>query len=272
MEECPRRIEESSEHKQLEEKVRNMEEKLRDANRELNKLNQLKSDFITTVSHELRTPLSVIKEGISLVLDRIPGKINKKQERILASAKYNIDRLARIVANLLDMSKIEAGVLKLKKERVDLTALIKNIVSFFEPKIKEKGLGLKVNTMEKKIDVYADGDMITQVLTNLIGNALKFTEKGHIEISARELPDIVECFVKDTGSGISKEDMPNLFTRFQQSRRRQRAQQGSIGLGLYIAKGVMELHNGRIWAQSEPGKGTKVIFTLPKYNAKEEGL
>lgn len=95
-----------------------MKEKLRDANRELDKLNQLKSDFITTVSHELRTPLSVIKEGISLVLDRIPGKINKKQERILASAKYNIDRLARIVANLLDMSKIEAGVLRLKKERV----------------------------------------------------------------------------------------------------------------------------------------------------------
>lgn len=259
---CRTAMTDITERKRLEEDLKKSYEKLK-------KLDQVKSDFISTVSHELRTPLSITKEGISLVLDKIPGKINEKQGKILTIAKNNIDRLARIINSLLDISKIEAGEVELKKEKVKITNLIEQVISSFKNKIKKKGLELKVNFPKKGIYVYVESDKIVQVFTNLLGNALKFTEKGCIEISAKELEDEIEFVVSDTGIGISKDDLPKTFSKFQQFGRVDSAGEKGTGLGLSIVKGIVEMHYGKIWVESTRGKGSKFIFTLPKYITEE---
>ncbi len=232
---------------------------------ELNKLDAMKTEFVSTVSHELRTPLAIIKEGLSLVLDGVAGEINEKQSNVLATAKNNIDRLARIINNLLDISKIEAGKVELQMESLDIVRLARQIISSFEPGLKEKNLELRVNIPEKQIDAIVDPDKITQVFTNLIGNALKFTDRGYIEISLQEKEKEIVCIVADTGLGINKEDLPKVFSKFQQlfNRLPGPGEKGT-GLGLAISKGIIELHGGKIWVESEVGKGSKFTFTIPK--------
>ena len=233
---------------------------------EAKKGEKLKDEFISTVSHELRTPLSITKEGISLVLDGVSGEVNKKQKQILATAKRNIDRLAGIINELLDISKIESGRMTFERRMVDITDLIKQVIASFKPKAKGKGLQLKADLAKDEINVYADPDKIIQVLTNLVANAIRFTEKGYIEISAVEKKDFVECAVADTGVGILKDDLPRTFDRFRQFGRTAGAGEKGTGLGLSIAKGIVEMHNGKIWVASEPDKGSRFTFTLPKYD------
>jgi len=232
---------------------------------ELKRLGKLKADFISTVSHELRTPLSTTKEGISLVLDKVCGEINRKQEKILITAKDNIDRLARIINDILDISKIEAGRVELKRELINLTSLIEESISSFAFKAREKGLEIRVDLPEREVKLYIDGDKIIEVFTNLLTNALKFTEKGYVEISLQENKNKVVCSVSDTGIGISQEDLNRVFNKFQQFGRVAGSGEKGTGLGLSIVKGIVEIHKGKIWVESELGKGTKFSFTLPKY-------
>lgn len=234
-------------------------------NKELQKLDKLKDDFISAVSHELRTPLAITKEGLSLILDRVPGDITQKQEKILSVARDNIERLGRLINNLLDISKIESGKIVLKRKMVDINKIIEDIASSFESKAEAKGLMLKTSLPEGALEIYADADKLTQVFTNLIGNAMKFTEKGHIGISVKDSDTEFECVVSDTGKGISKEDIPKVFSKFQQFGRTAGAGEKGTGLGLSISKGIVELHKGRIWVDSDLGKGTEFTFTLPKY-------
>ncbi|MFA5499604.1 MAG: ATP-binding protein [Candidatus Omnitrophota bacterium] len=243
---------------------------LEKSNRELKQLDQLKSDFISTVSHELRTPLSIIKEGISLVLDRVPGDINEKQVKILDISKFNIDRLARIIDGLLDISKIEAGKVDTKKALIDMSALATDVARSFEIKIKEKGLELKLDIDQNAGSVYADPDKITQVMVNLMGNAIKFTSSGYIEVSCKSKGDDIVVSVKDTGTGISKDDFPKLFNKFQQFGRVAGAGEKGTGLGLSIVKGIIDMHNGSISVESEPSMGSRFTFSLRKYT--EESL
>ena len=235
------------------------------SNKELKYLDQLKSDFVSTVSHELRTPLSIIKEGVSLVLDKVPGDISEKQQKILEISKFNIDRLARIIDNLLDISKIEAGKVELRRNLIDISDTVKQIASSFEIKVKEKGLNLKLDVDNMSGKVYADSDRIAQVLINLISNAIKFTPSGYIEISCKDNKDFVACSVKDTGVGISKDDLPKLFDKFQQFGRLIGAGERGTGLGLSIAKSIIDMHNGTISVESEPKKGSCFTFALHKY-------
>jgi nitrogen-specific signal transduction histidine kinase len=239
------------------------------AEEELKRLDQLKSDFVSNVSHELRTPLAITKLGVNLVLNRTTGEINEKQKEVLSDAKSNIDRLARIIDGLLDISKIEAGKVELKRRLVDIAGLIRQITSSFELSLKEKNLELKVNIPEKQIDAYIDPDKITQVFTNLIGNALKFTDRGYIEISLQEKEREIACVVADTGLGISEEDLPNVFSKFEQFGRLPGPGEKGTGLGLAITKGIIELHGGKIWVESKLGQGAKFSFILPKYTTKE---
>ena len=246
--------------------IKEYQSELEQKNKELERLDQLKDDFVSIVSHELRTPLSITKEGISLVLDGITGSINPKQNKILTTSKNSIDRLARIIDSLLDISKIESGRVELKKKNVDFGILIKNVFAVFENKAKEKGLELRFNLpKEQGLDLYIDEDKIIQVFTNLIGNAIKFTEKGSIDVSLAQKEDEVEFTVSDTGIGIAAEDLPKVFNKFLQFGRTPGAGEKGTGLGLSIARGLIELHGGRIWVESELGKGAKFIFTLPKY-------
>jgi PAS domain S-box-containing protein len=226
---------------------------------------RMKSEFISIVSHELRTPLSITREGISLVLDRIPGKINNQQEELLGTAMRNIDRLARIINDLLDISKIEAGRVELRREKVDIVNLINKIILSFEKKIKDQGLELKTDFPEKELNIYGDEDKSVQVFTNVIANAITFTEKGSIKVSTWEKDNDVECVISDTGKGISKDDMPKLFSRFQQFGRTAGPGGKGTGLGLSIVKGLVEMHGGKIQVESVLNKGTTVTITLPKY-------
>jgi len=255
--------------KKTNEAIKLLYKELEKKSKKLQDLDKLKSEFISTVSHELRTPLSITKEGISLVLDNIPGKINEKQQRILSTAKDNIDRLARIINSLLDISKIEAGKIDLERGKLNLNDLINNVVNLFEPKMKQKGLEFKTNLAKEVINIYADSDRINQVFINLVANAIKFTNEGYIEISVEEKGNEIECSVRDTGIGISEDDLTQVFSKFQQFGRTAGAGEKGTGLGLSIAKGIIEMHNGKIWLNSGLGKGTKFSFTLPKYTTEQ---
>ena len=237
---------------------------LENKNKELKKLDQLKSEFISTVSHELRTPLSIVKESISLIHDKVIGEINDKQGKILGTAESNIDRLTRIIGNLLDISKIESGSMELKREKINIVKLVNDVISSFALKTKGKGLALKTNFAKEEILIYCDSDRLIEIFTNLIHNALKFTEKGFVEVSLTESKDSVECSVLDTGIGVSSSDLPTIFNKFQQFGRSTGTGERGTGLGLSIVKGIVELHKGKIWVESELGKGSIFTFTLPK--------
>jgi signal transduction histidine kinase/GGDEF domain-containing protein len=251
--------------------IKDMDEKtiglvivLRDITKE-KEVDNMKSEFVATVSHELRTPLSITKEGISLVLDEIAGKINEQQKKILVTANDNICRLERIINNLLDISKIESGKIRLKRKFVNFKDVLEKSAELFKTKAKKKGIKLKTKISLKDIEVYIDADKIIQVFTNLIGNALKFTEKGYIEISVKELDDNIECKVCDTGIGISKEGLDKIFNKFHQVERKEGGGERGTGLGLSISRKIIEMHKGKIKAKSVLGQGTEFIFSFPKY-------
>jgi PAS domain S-box-containing protein len=239
------------------------------ANKELRKLDELKSDFVASVSHELRTPLTVTREAISQVLDGVYGDINEEQKRFLSMSIEGIDRLSRLIGNLLDISKIEAHKIKLNRELTDIVSLAKDVSANFAPALRSKGLETTYNFPEDRIELYLDKDRIIQVFVNLLSNALKFTPSGRIEISIADRADALECAVSDTGVGISDNDLPRVFNKFDQFGREFESAQKGTGLGLAISKGIVELHHGEIRVESKLGRGTKVSFTLPKYTPRE---
>jgi signal transduction histidine kinase len=247
------------------EAIKTLYAELEEKNKELQELDRLKSDFISTVSHELRTPLAITKEGIALIQDGVLGHVNEKQAKVLTTAKDSIDRLSRLITSLLDISKIEAGYGDINKSLISVTKTAQQVALLFESKANDKGVALRVKLPGTGVDAYADQDKIIQVFTNLVGNAIKFTEKGYIEISVVETEDTIECGVEDTGKGVSKADIPKMFVKFQQIDRVHGDGEKGTGLGLSIAKSIIEAHEGRMWAESEIDKGTKIIFTLPKY-------
>lgn len=235
---------------------------------ERKRIEELKNEFVGIVSHELRTPLTVIKEGVSQVAEGILGKVSADQKHFLSISLEGIERLGRIVDDLLDISKIEVGKLALKREMVDLVGVVKGLVLAFKAKARFKGVEIKTHLPDEEELIYVDEDRMVQVFTNLIENAIKFTEKGLIEISIlNKGVEGVECSVSDTGKGISTADLPKVFGKFQQFHR-QTTEKGT-GLGLAICKGIIEGHKGRIWVESRPDEGTKFIFTLPRYTAAE---
>ena len=237
---------------------------LEEKNKELEKLDQMKSEFVSTVSHELRTPMTVIKESIAQVLAGLFGEISEKQRKLLSMAQNNIERLGRIVNNLLDLSKLEDGKVVLHKEVVDITVLAQEVGANFSAVAAKKGLEIKYDFTSDKIEIPLDKDKMIQVLTNLIGNAMKFTSEGSITIAVADKRDCVECAVIDTGKGIAPEDVPKVFNKFQQFGRQTGSGEKGTGLGLTISKGIIELHKGKIWVESKLNEGTKFIFQLPK--------
>ena len=239
------------------------------ANNELRKLDELKSDFVASVSHELRTPLTVTREAISQVLDGVYGDINDEQKRFLSMSIEGIDRLARLIGNLLDISKIEARKIKLNRELTDIVSLARQVSANFAHAFRSKGLETIYDLPEDKIELYLDKDRIIQVFVNLLSNSLKFTPAGRIEISVVDGAGAVECAVSDTGIGISDDDLPRVFNKFDQFGREFESAQKGTGLGLAISKGIVELHRGEIRVESRLGRGTKVSFSLPKCTPRE---
>ena len=256
---------EAAQRKQLEATLQHREEQLKAASRQLKELGELKSGFVAQMSHELRTPLAIIREGISQVLDGICGQANEKQRGTLSIVLRNIDRLGRLIEDLLDISRIETGKLGVWKEPFDLVDLVQEVSRAFLPKAQEKGLEMKARFPRQKVQVHADREKIFQIFSNLLANAVKFTQKGSIEICIEDSAEAVACSVSDTGPGIAQENIPRLFNKFEQLHESTGATgERGTGLGLAICKGIVDLHGGKIWVESTLPQGARFIFTLPK--------
>ncbi len=237
---------------------------------ERKRLQNLQQEFVSTASHELRSPMTVIREGVSQVLEGLRGEVNDSQRRALSLALNAIDRLGRIIDELLDMSKIESGRIALKRERLDLAALVRETGATFQSLASDRGLDLRLTTPAGPVMVYADRDRLIQVLTNLINNSFKFTEKGRIEITVSMKDEEAECSIADTGIGLASDDVDKIFNKFEQLGQVAVTGEKGTGLGLSICRGIVELHKGRIWAESKgPGQGARVTFALPKQSGRD---
>lgn len=231
---------------------------------ERKEIDRLKDGFISMTSHELRTPVTIIREAVSQILEGVYGQTNELQKGVMSLLSATVERLSRLIDDLLDLSRIEAGRVELRWKLIDFTTLSGEIVLNFRPLAEKKGIEIRTRFPEKPLETYADRDKIVQVLTNLVGNAIKFTEKGYVEISGAEQADAVRLCVADSGRGIAEEDLPKVFGKFQQFGEQNNLPQKGTGLGLAISKGIVSLHRGKIWVESRAGVGTNFIFTIPR--------
>lgn len=229
-------------------------------------LDQLKSDFVSKITHELRTPIMTLQNSVALLLGRSLGAITEKQEEFLNIAKRSLDRLALLIDSLLDMAKLEASNVQLKLEPCSIEKLINDTCETLSAWAATKVVRIEKNIQKNIPETLLDYNRIIQVLTNIIGNAVKFTPReGVITIEAGLDKDKknVLVSVSDTGAGISGKDLEKIFEKFQQGGERPLTDISGTGLGLAIAKEIILLHKGRIWAQSEKGRGASFSFLLP---------
>jgi PAS domain S-box-containing protein len=235
------------------------------AEEELEQAIAMQMEFTSTVSHELRTPLTAIKSGVAIVLDGIAGEINDDQKDFLGTVNRNVDRLTRLINDVLDFQRLKSGKEKFTMEKGNINRTIENVCKDMGPAASEKSLKLSLELDETIPEIVFDKDAITRVLVNLLNNAFKFTSSGGITVStgARPEENVILVAVEDTGKGIKNEDLPKLFDDFVQLDTGKDRQTGGTGLGLAICKKLMARHGGRIWAESEIGKGSKFCFVLP---------
>ncbi|HID27344.1 MAG TPA: sensor histidine kinase, partial [Methanosarcinales archaeon] len=249
---------------QLEQKVKERTKELEESNKKLKELDKLKSDFISMVSHDLKTPLTAIKTSAQ-VLETLPEKNIRQKKEILKIIIRNVDRQARLVDDLLDLSKIESGRMELKIEPIELSDIIKCSIENIQQLADEKNIEINIDLPEKLPNIIGDKDKLIQVLVNLLSNAVKFTQNyGKILIKAIAKEKNVEVRVKDTGIGIKELHINKIFDKFYRvnTNSKSNASLSGTGLGLAICKGIIEAHGGKIWAESELGKGSTFIFTL----------
>lgn len=254
-----------------------------ETNAKLERLERLKSEFISIVSHELRTPLTSIKNSLDILMSGRCGEITPASEKFLAMAMRNVQRLSGIINDLLDLSKIEAGKMDFHFAPTNINTVINYVKSALSEVTKTKGLNLVTEEYQKIPDITADSRRLEQVLTNLVSNAIKFTPEGKtITISSRlvNADDIkvneyfkdsiknlsgeyVEVCVKDEGIGIESKNLLHAFDKFAQIENSLSRKAGGTGLGLPIAKQLLDAHKGAIWCDSEINKGSKFYFIIP---------
>jgi len=232
----------------------------------LEEVSAMKSEFISAVSHELRTPLAVIKQLVTIVFNEVVGRVNYKQKGALQKTLDNVERLKKIIDDLLDVSRIERNTLKLHYSLVDVVDLLKDSASFFTQLAAEKNISLKYSYPKEPVNVFIDVDRIRQVISNLISNAIKFTmDGGMIKVEVKILEAKVRIGVIDTGIGISNADLPSIFNKFIQVSKLAGTDNKGVGLGLSISKKLVERHKGEIWVESKVGVGSRFYFTLLRF-------
>jgi len=251
-------------------------EKIERENQELRALDRKKSDFINMLSHEFRTPLTVI-QGYSERLKS--GKVTE-MDQITGHASIIHDeavRLARLVNELLDLSRVKSGQQQIQKVEADLTAIIEKAAEMLKPRALQKQQQLLLIFKKRPILMNLDSDKIYQLILNLLDNAIKYThEKGTIQVNADEIPALevqgdtfvpsfAQVSVKDTGIGIADQDRDKVFEEFYRTAGAGKMREAGTGLGLSICRGIVQAHGGRIWAESQLGRGSKFIFSLPNY-------
>jgi signal transduction histidine kinase len=229
-------------------------------------IDEMKSDFISLVSHELRTPLTSILGFSSYMLTGRMGEVTETQRTALDSIHRQARRLSAIISDFLDVSRIESGKIEMKKEPVAVPSIAKRVVEDLRPQANEKSIRVSANVEDSPLSLTALGDeqRIAQVFTNLVGNALKFTDPGgSVDVVLSRQNGELLCKVRDSGCGIPPDELERVFDRFYQVEKVVTRKSGGTGLGLAIVKNIVEAHGGRIWLDSQVGKGTEVSFTLP---------
>ncbi len=250
------------------------EETLRANNEELTEHNRLQNEFIITVSHELRTPLAIFKNIISNLLAGIKGKLNGYQREVLETADEEIDRLARVVSDFLDIAKLETDKIDLHMEKISINSTVDHVVNLYKPLADAKNIEIVTLMPAEALYINADSTKMGQIMSNLIDNAVRFLPDcgGRITIRVKGLGNDVEVEVEDNGYGIGVEDISKVFDRFVQVTKQTGPGAHGTGLGLSICKELIELHGGRIWAENTLYGGAKFSFVLPKFIAESESV
>ena len=257
-------------HDELETKVLERTEELSHANVRLQELDKLKSMFIASMSHELRTPLNSIIGFTGIILAGMSGDITDEQRKQLGMVKSSASHLLELINDVIDVSKIEADKVSLSIEEFDLSSLVQDVHKTFETNAGERDLKIALEPSERLI-ISSDKRRTRQVVMNLVSNAIKFTDKGRIDIKLAKADGQAEVSVADTGIGIKQEDLGKLFQAFSRIATENRLTEGS-GLGLYLSKKIAGLLGGDIRAASEPGKGSVFTLALPlKYQKSDDG-
>lgn len=228
---------------------------------ERNKLRIAAEELMNMIVHEFRSPMAVVKESASQLLDGIHGGITAEQREYISMIHENAARMETLVADLLNMARIDIGTMKLDLNELDLGGLVKSIAAQYMKMAADKGLRIEAIVPERKIMISADRDRLTQAIVNILSNSIKFTGQGLISVSVTDDRLSAVCSIKDTGPGIPQDELPYIFDKYRQAGPK-RAK--GLGLGLYICKNIIELHGGSIMARSKAGTGTEMIFTLPK--------
>ena len=265
-------------------------EEIKNTNTKLERLERLKSEFISIVSHELRTPLTAIKNSLEICLSGKAGDVSSIMDNFLNMAQRNVTRLSGIINDLLDLSKVEAGKMDFKFEKANINTPVEFMKNTFDSVAKDKNIDLILEKDENLSLTYFDNQRIEQVMSNLISNAIKFTnENGEIVVKTENINEsdidkslifgvenpvfykhYVKISVKDSGIGIAPEDLKKVFDQFQQIENPLNRKNGGTGLGLPIAKQLIEAHRGFIWVESELNRGTTFSFVIPVLSEKEK--
>jgi two-component system, NtrC family, sensor histidine kinase KinB len=232
----------------------------------LKEVDRLKSEFVMTASHELRTPLTSLAMSVNLLAEQTWDRLSSPEQALLTAAQEETQRLKALVNDLLDLSKIESGRLPIEPEAIDISLLVERAIDLLLNQAREKEIDLAREGSEEAILVQADPNKIVWVLTNLIANALRYTDKGgFIKVAARCHGGVVHISVRDNGAGIPWEYQSRIFDKFVQVAGEQTT--GGTGLGLAISKEIVKAHRGNIWVESTPGEGSTFTFTLPAATA-----
>ncbi len=248
----------------LEQRVTKRTQDLQVANERLQELDHLKSAFVSIVSHELRTPMTSIKGLVENMMDGLTGTLNERQSFYLSRVKHNIERLTRMINDLLDLSRIEAGKMDLQTSPINVGSLAREVVELLQPLAQERHLILHAQIIDPLPLIQADRDKLIQILTNLINNAIKFSNPSGtvtVEVCQEEDGSVRTC-IQDTGCGIPLEEQQTIFERFYRGQTADVKDRGA-GLGLAITKSLVELHGGSIWVTSTPGEGSQFCFRIP---------
>ena len=248
----------------LERRVQERTHELQTANERLQEHDRRRSKFVSVASHELRTPMTSIKGFVENMLDGLTGQLSDRQEHYLQRVKHNVDRLTRIINQLLDWSRLDVGRIDIKPESLPIDEFVRDVVESFQTLAAEKSIVLEVSPCEQPITVRADRDKLEQILWNLVGNAIKFTPRpGHVSVkcSIRDA-GFAQIAVSDTGCGIAPHELSHVFNEFSKVESAMPTSQGAQ-LGLFITKSLVTLHGGQMWVESQLGVGTQFYFTLP---------
>jgi signal transduction histidine kinase len=226
---------------------------------------EAKSEFISMVSHELRTPITSMVGYVDLLLDGAGGPLNAESQRLLKIVSRNGSRLAHLVSDILDLSRIDSMRFTLEPQSLDLRKVLEEVIESMARDFRQKRQSVQLQAPEDVPEVWADRDRAAQIFTNLVSNAHRYTlEGGSISVEVTSIDEEVKVSVSDTGIGIRHEDLPRVFDRFVRLQRGGTRPQGSTGLGLAITKALVELHGGTISVESAPGRGSTFTVTLPR--------